>query len=208
MDLEDGHRHATATPTTCCTGFFYLAGTIVFFLLIFSASFLGFLGANLPKVKVHRLDIYKFNVTKHQDENKGTQLDIDVNIMVNMSNNFWNKMTLVYGKMKVETKIEGIKLPKVHLDGFRQNPRTSNDLKIHPKEMRYKLKQSYAEKLKLTADKNKITLSLKAGGNVQFWYNGRMISKQHFNVRCDFIEQSNLHLGVAHNCAVNLGYFR
>ncbi|GKC52862.1 hypothetical protein Tco_1075607 [Tanacetum coccineum] len=74
--------------------------------------------------------------------------------------------------------------------------------------MRYKLNKNYAEKLKLTADNNKITLSLKAGGKVQFWYNGRMISKQHFKVWCDFIEQSKLHLGVAHYCTVNLGYLR
>nr|GEU87882.1 putative late embryogenesis abundant protein, LEA-14 [Tanacetum cinerariifolium] len=173
---------------------------------MFAIAFFAFVRSNLPDVKVHRIDIYKFNVTKLQNENKDT-LEVDVRIMVNVTNGN-KKMTLLYGKMKVETKVEGFKLPNVHLDGFKQNTMTTNDLKIHPQELRSTVNKDDAKELKLTADQNELVLSLKLKGTIQFWYNGRMLSKMYLKVSCEGIEKHKVDLAVAHECNVKLSFVR
>ena len=208
MDLEDGHHRITRT--TCCSICYawasFLMWTIIMFLLMFAIAFFAFVRSTIPDVKVHRIDIYKLNVTKLQNENKDT-LEVDVKIMINVTNDN-KKMTLVYGKMKVETMVEGFKLPNVHLDGFKQNAMTTNDLKIHPQEMRSNVNKDDATDLKLTADHNELVLSLKLKGTIQFWYNGRMLSKMYLKVSCEGIEKHKVDLAVAQECNVKLSFVR
>ncbi|CAH1433077.1 unnamed protein product [Lactuca virosa] len=87
----------------------FLIWTIVIFSLIFGIAFFAFVRSNLPDVKVHRLDVYKLDVIQPKNKNKDTQLAIDVELFVNVTNNN-KKVTLVYDGMHVETKIEGFSL--------------------------------------------------------------------------------------------------
>lgn len=198
-DLEGGCRRA-AYCTMCYAWASFLIWTIVIFLLIFGIAFFAFVRSNLPQVKVHRLDVYKFNVTEPK-----TQLEIDVKIMVNVTNNN-KKMTLVYGKMNVETMIEGYSLPNVSLDGFRQKAMTTNDLKVHPQEMSSAVNDDDAKELRLTSEHNEMVLSLKMKGKIQFWYKGRAMSKLHLKVSCEGIEQTKLDQALPRECNVKLGF--
>lgn len=206
-DLEHGHHHRPDTcGTTCYAWASFLFWTIVIFLLIFGIAFFAFVRSNLPEIKVHRLDVYKLNVTEPKNKNKDTKLSVDVQILVNITNNN-KKMTLVYGKLKVETMIEGFSLPNVRLDGFKQKAMTANDLKIHPKKMTSAVNDDDAKELKLSNEQHVMVLSLKMKGRIQFWYNGRMMSKLHMKVFCEEIEQSQIDQALAHECNVKLGFF-
>ncbi|CAI9298580.1 unnamed protein product [Lactuca saligna] len=208
-DLEGGRRRRNSP--SCWTLFYawvsFLIWTIVIFSLIFGIAFFAFVRSNLPDVKVHRLDVYKLDVIQPKNRNKDTQLAIDVELFVNVTNNN-KKVTLVYDGMHVETKIEGFSLPKVHLKGFRQNPQTSHDLKIHPRELRSEVNDDDdATELKFSAKQHEMVLNLKMRGKIEFWFNGRMVSKLGLKVSCNSIEQSLIDQALAHNCHVKLNYF-
>ncbi|KAL8208773.1 hypothetical protein R6Q57_008185 [Mikania cordata] len=208
--LERGdHRHRASAK--CYAWASFLVWTVIIFLLIFGIAFFAFVKSNLPEIKVHRLDVYKFNVTKPMNKNKDdAQVTVDVRIMVNVTNNN-KKMTLVYGELNAETKIEGFSLPKVRLDGFRQNAMQANDLKIHPREMRFKMNDDDddVKQLNLTADHHEMVLRLKMNGKIQFWFKGQVvISNLHFKVLCDGVEQSQIDQALAHTCNVKLGFLR
>lgn len=140
-------------------------------------------------------------------KNKDTQLTIDVRILVNVTNSN-NMMTLVYRKLDVETKIEGIGLPDVRLDGFRQNVMTNNDLKIHPRELRSWVKYDDVKELKMTGDHQELVFSLKMKGKIQFWFKGRVMSDLNLKVSCEGVEQSQIDQAIAHECNVKLELFK
>ncbi|KAD5317796.1 hypothetical protein E3N88_17742 [Mikania micrantha] len=212
--LEHGdHRHRASAK--CYAWASFLVWTVIIFLLVFGIGFFAFVKSNLPEIKVHRLDVYKFNVTKptNKDKNKNkndAQVTIDVRIMVNVTNSN-KRMTLVYGELNAEMKIEGFSLPKVRLDGFRQKAMRTNDLKIRPQEMRFKMNDDDddVKQLNLTADHHEMVLSLKMNGKIQFWFKGQVvISNLHFKVSCDGVEQSQIDQALAHVCNVKLGFLR
>ncbi|XP_076905116.1 uncharacterized protein LOC143560778 [Bidens hawaiensis] len=200
--LEGGHRRSTSAR--CCNACYawasFLIWTIIIFLLIFGISFFAFVRSNLPEIKVHRLDVYKLNVT---EANNKKQITIDVQVMVNVTNNN-RKMTLVYGKLDVETRIEGISLPTVHVDGFRQETMTTNDLTIHPEAKRSRVDVDHAKQMKMNADHRELVLDVKMKGKIQFWYKGRVMSNLHLKASCEGVEQSQIDQAVAHECNVKL----
>ncbi|KAI3676331.1 hypothetical protein L1987_85937 [Smallanthus sonchifolius] len=211
-DLERSHPHRRRrrAPATCCTICYawasFLIWTTLILLLIFGIAFFAFLRSNLPQVKVHQLDVYKLNITQPKNNNnKDMQLTIDVQMMVNVANN--NKMTLVYGKLDVETKIEGFSLHDVSLDGFRQMPMTANDLKIHPREMRSAVNDGDGKELKLSADLHEMVVSLKMKGKIEFWFKGRMLSKLYLRVSCEGVEQARIDQSLPGDCNVKLEFF-
>ncbi|KAM0025952.1 hypothetical protein Hdeb2414_s0012g00397051 [Helianthus debilis subsp. tardiflorus] len=206
--LEGGHRRGSASCCDVCYAWAsFLAWTAIIFILIFGIAFFAFVRSNLPEIKVHRLDVYKLNVTEPKNkQNKDKQLTIDVQIMVNVTNNN-KKMTLVYGKLHVETKVEGFSLPNVRLDGFRQNAMTTNDLTIHPKAMRLGVNDDDAKQVKLTADQRELVLNLKMKGKIQFWFKGQVMSNLHVKVSCNGVEQSQIDQAIAHACNVKLQLF-
>ncbi|KAI3694863.1 hypothetical protein L1987_77844 [Smallanthus sonchifolius] len=210
--LEGGHRRSTSTTSCfniCYAWASFLFWTTVIFLLIFGIAFFAFIKSTLPQIKVHRLNVYKLNVTEpnNNNNNRHPTLTIDVRIMVNVTNANKNMM-LVYGKLNVETTIEGFSLPSVRVDGFRQNAMTSNDLKIRPREMRSAVKDDdHAKQLKVTADHREVVFSLKMKGKIQFWLKGRGMGNLHVKVLCEGVEQSQIDQAVAHACNVKLGFF-
>ncbi|KAI3810912.1 hypothetical protein L1987_20563 [Smallanthus sonchifolius] len=216
-DLERGHphrHHRRGAPATCCTMCHawasFLIWTALIFLLIFGIAFFAFVRSNLPQVKVHRLDVYKLNITQPKNNNKDTQLAIDVQMMVNVTNNN-KKMTLVYGKLDVETTIEGFSLHDVSLDEFTQMPMTANDLKIHPREMRSAVNDDDDDddekELKLRADLHEMVLSLKMKGKIEFWFKGRMLSKLYLRVSCEGVEHARIDQALPGDCNVKLEFF-
>ncbi|KAI7728415.1 hypothetical protein M8C21_014577 [Ambrosia artemisiifolia] len=205
--LEGGQRRGSATCCNVCYAWAsFLIWTAIIFLLIFGIAFFAFVRSNLPEIKVHRLDVYKLNVTEPMNKNNDKQLTVDVQIMVNVTNNN-KKMTLVYGKLHVETKVEGFSLPNVRLDGFKQNTMTTNDLKIRPKVMRLGVNDDEAKQLNMTANHHELVLKLKMKGKIQFWFKGRVVSNLHLMVSCNGVEQSQIDQAIAHKCNVKLQLF-
>ncbi|KAK9070794.1 hypothetical protein SSX86_011196 [Deinandra increscens subsp. villosa] len=210
MDSLEGGLRRRASTTSCSTCYAwasFLIWTVIIFLLIFGIVFFAFIRSNLPDIKVHRLDVYKLNVTKPENKNNDARLTIDVRIMVNVTNNN-KKMALVYEKFDVETKVEGFSLPKIRLNGFRQNAMRGNDLKIHPRETRLMVNEDEVKDLKLNADHHEMVLNLKMNGKIQFWFKGHMISNLHIKVLCEDVEQSQIDQAVAHECNIKLGFLR
>ncbi|KAI3514781.1 hypothetical protein L1887_13476 [Cichorium endivia] len=209
-DLEGGRRRRKSATcgTMFCAWVSFLIWTVVISLLIFGIAFFAFVRSSLPEVKVHRLDVYKLDVIeqKNNNNNKDTHLAIDVQLLVNVTNDN-NKMTLVYGGLRVETMIEGFSLPNVHVDGFRQQSHTSHDLKIHPQEMRSRVNDGDATVLKSSYKQHEMVLDLKMRGKIEFWYHGRMLSKLGLKVLCNGIEQSQIDQAFAHECYVKLSFF-
>ncbi|KAL4572333.1 hypothetical protein LXL04_019106 [Taraxacum kok-saghyz] len=213
QDLEGGHRRRTSATcwTMFCAWFSFFIWTVVIFLLIFGIVFFAFVRSNLPDVKLHRLDIYKLDVIEavNKSKNMDTRVAIDVEIFVNVTNSN-KKMTLQYSGMQVETMIERFSLPNVRLEGFRQTPLTTNDLKIHPREMRLSLDcddDDDATELKFSAKHHEMLLNLKIRGEIEFWYKGRMVSRLGLKVSCDNIEQSLIDQGIPQHCHVKLSFF-
>ncbi|KAG8371589.1 hypothetical protein BUALT_Bualt13G0103700 [Buddleja alternifolia] len=182
--------------SSCCACVSIIIGVLIFLGLLVGGVYYALLQSSLPEVRLHRLDVYKLNVTNANDN---TLLTTDIEIRLNTTNGN-GKIGLAYGGMTASLSSEGVNLGYIKLPAMRQKPHTSTDLKVRTALNRAMVEEAAATELVDKLNKNLMVIDAMLKGHIDFYLGGRKFNGFGFKVKCHSIDQSEIDNGHAPKC--------